>query len=236
MNHRLFLLKRPTARAPAPSASALREGPRQSAQVSSPSAQLPEFPSQRQTPGCAPPGTGVGRVAAVTEDAFCRLGEEGIIRAALWVFKWHLSWLPSGAGWRGLLGCCVLGCRGPGLPPLPAGLTGNPRASLSVQLRCLAAPLSLRTVQLGSGVLFGVVWSSQYRPGSNKLGKQETAARAGSVCTRIHKKENLQTLAIFVKMSMDYFQQRWLCSYRELSFPSSLPWSRASWGWLMPPP
>lgn len=98
MNHRLFLLKRPTARAPTPSASTPGEGPRQSAQVSSLSAQFPEFPSQRQTPGCALPGTGVGRVAAVTADAFCRLGEEGVIRAALWVFNWHLHGCQAALG------------------------------------------------------------------------------------------------------------------------------------------
>ena len=59
------------------------------------------------------------------------------------------------------------------------------------------------------------------------VGKQETTARGarlGSACARIYKKENLQILAIFVKMSTVHFQQQWLCSHRELSFPSSLPW------------
>lgn len=45
----------------------------------------------------------------MTEDAFGRLEEEGIIRVALWVFNWHLSRLPSGTGQRVLLGCCVPG-------------------------------------------------------------------------------------------------------------------------------
>ena len=52
---------------------------------------------------------GQGLVAAVTENAFGCLEEEGVIRVALRDFNWHLSRLPSGAGQRGLLGCCVLG-------------------------------------------------------------------------------------------------------------------------------
>lgn len=58
---------------------------------------------------CLLPEQGLEQVAAVTEDALCPFGEEGVIKAALWVFNWHLSWLSSSTGWRGLLGCCVLG-------------------------------------------------------------------------------------------------------------------------------
>lgn len=78
------------------------EGPRRSVPVS---CLLSSLNSQvgNRCPAASPPRKGLDRVAAVTEDSLCCRGEEGVIKAALWVFNWHLSWLPSGTGQRVLL-------------------------------------------------------------------------------------------------------------------------------------
>lgn len=82
---------------------------------------LSEFPGPATDARLCPlPGHRL--VAAVTENAFGCLEEEGVIRVALWDFNWHLSWLPSGAGQRGLLGRCVLASR----VPRAATDTGHP--------------------------------------------------------------------------------------------------------------
>lgn len=73
---------------------------------------LSEFPGPVADASLGPL-QGQGLVAAVTENAFGCLEEEGVITVALWDFNWHLSRLPSSAGQRGLLGCCVLGSRAP---------------------------------------------------------------------------------------------------------------------------
>lgn len=54
-------------------------------------------------------------------------------------------------------------------------------------------------------------------------GAQETtecSAGVGSTYMRIYKKENVQILVIFVKLSVVPFQQEWLCSHKEVIFPS----------------
>lgn len=65
----------------------------------------------------------------------------------------------------------------------------------------------------------------------------------GSADMRISKKENLQMLAILVKLSVVHFKQQWLCSHKGMIFSSLLPRHEhpalamgTSWGWLMPPP
>lgn len=115
VSHRQFLPKRSGARVPGLSASSPGEGLHQSVQVSCLSVllcvcRLDEFSGPATDARLRPlPGQGPDQVAAVTEDASDRLEEEGVIRAASWVFNWHLSPLPSGTRQRGLLGCCVLG-------------------------------------------------------------------------------------------------------------------------------
>lgn len=57
-------------------------------------------------------------------------------------------------------------------------------------------------------------------------GKQETTACAageGPADRRIYKKENLQILTIFVKLSVVHFKQQWLCSHKEIIFFLLLP-------------
>lgn len=44
--------------------------------------------------------------------------------------------------------------------------------------------------------------------------------RVGSAYMRIYKKENVQILVIFVKLSVVHFQQQWLCSHKGVIFPS----------------
>lgn len=63
----------------------------------------------------------------------------------------------------------------------------------------------------------------------------------GSADTRIYKRENLQILAIFVKLSVVRFKQQWLCFHkgvvpiRELSFSSSSQDVRHHpWPWALP--
>ena len=57
-------------------------------------------------------------------------------------------------------------------------------------------------------------------------GKQETTACGAGVDStdrRIYKKENLQILAIFVKLSVVHFKQQWLCSHKGIIISLFLP-------------
>lgn len=66
-----------------------------------------------------------------------------------------------------------------------------------------------------------VLWSSRFLVVGTSAGKQEAAAcgaGADSADIRIYKKENLQILAMFVKLSVVHFKQQWLCSHKGIIF------------------
>ena len=157
----------------------------------------------------------------------------------MWDFNWHLSRLPSGAGQRGLLGCCVLGSQAP-RAAIDAGHPYWKSKGLPGVQPCSCSPSLPGSSAAGFGVGSPEVLRSTQCQLQHVLASRSPlhvvlgwALQTGG----FYEGENLQILAIFVKLSVVCFKQQCLCSCKELSCASSSQITRyLPWPWALPGP